>query len=210
MAAPDGTVALDGSLTWTRPDGETVALHEQRTLTHVPLTADAYALDLDTTLVPTTDVHLDRTPFTTWGGYGGLTFRGAEDFTDTRLMLDDGSVHERVLGTGSSWCDLSTDLGVEGPEGRSGRGAGVAILDHPENRRHPVPYYASTRADTYGEGWSNFFNAAFLWHEGMDVAEGEELRIRHRVIIHDDLWERDRVAEAWSDWTSPSRDEADT
>ena len=63
----------------------------------------------------------------------------------------------------------------------------------------------SHRADTYGEGWSNFFKAAFLWNEGMDVAEGEELRFRHRVIIHDDLWERDQVAEAWSAWTYEAR-----
>ena len=32
-------------------------------------------------------VVLDRTPFTTWGGYGGLAFRGAGDWTDTRILL---------------------------------------------------------------------------------------------------------------------------
>ena len=28
-----------------------------------------------------------------------------------------------------------------------------------------MPWYGSTRADTYGDGWANFVNAAFLWDE---------------------------------------------
>src|SRR5687768_16646413 len=101
VTAAGGVVALQGRLEWIRPDRSTVALVEDRTLTHVPLGPDAYAIDLDTTLVPTADCRLERTPFTTWGGYGGLTLRGAGDWTDTRLMVDDGSTHERVLGDAS-------------------------------------------------------------------------------------------------------------
>ncbi len=193
---PGGVVAVRGELHWIRPDGEAVALVEQRSLTHVPLGPDAYAIDLDTSLTPAQDCRLDRTPFTTWGGYGGLTLRGPGDWTETTLMLDDGSTHERIHGTASAWCDLTgTPSGAA-----SSAPAGVALLDHPANRRHPVPFYGSTRAETYGdEGWSNFFNAAFLWHDGMDLAAGEQLRIRHRVIVHDGEWARDRLATAWAD-----------
>ena len=191
-----GVVAVRGELHWIRPDRETVALVERRSLTHVPLGPDAYAIDLETTLVPAAACRLDRTPFTTWGGYGGLSLRGAGDWTDTRLLIDDGTTHDRVLGTETAWCDLTgTPPGADGAVQ-----AGVAVLDHPGNRRHPVPFYASTRADTYGdEGWSNFLNAAFLWHEGMDLAAGEELRVRHRVIVHDGDWPPDRLAAAWAD-----------
>ncbi len=185
-----GRVALRGELDWIRPDRHTVVIREQRTMTHVPLGAGAYAIDLDTTLIPLTDVRLDRTPFTTWGGYGGLTFRGAEDFTDTRLLLDDGTEHDRVLGVPSRWIDVSR------PD------AGIALLDHPGNRRHPVPFYGSTRAETYGEGWSNFVNAAFLWDDGMDLANGEALRVRHRVIVHDGAWHQAQVQPAWDNWVA--------
>jgi hypothetical protein len=196
VSAAGGVVAVKGRLEWIRPDRTTVALVEDRTWTHVPLGPDAYAIDLDTRLVPTTDCRFDRTPFTTWGGYGGLTLRGAGDWTDTRLLLDDGSTHERVLGDSSRWCDLTG----RPPGAEEGVVAGMAILDHPGNHRHPVPWYASTRADTYGDdGWSNFLNAAFLWHEGMDVAAGEEVRIRHRVIVHDGEWSADRLQTAWAD-----------
>ncbi len=196
----DGRVVVRGTLDWVRPDRETVALVEQRTWAHVPLADDAYAIDLDTTLVSASDadVHYDRTPFTTWGGYGGLTVRGAGDWTDTTLMVDDGSTHERVLGDASRWCDLTGTV-----PGGSGDRAGIALLDHPGNRRHPTPWYASTRADTYGdEGWSNFLNAAFLWHDGLDVPAGDELRVRHRVVVHDGRWTAAQVEAAWEAYTA--------
>jgi len=142
-------------------------------------------------------VVLDRTPFTTWGGYGGLTLRGAGDWVDTRLLLADrpGAV-DRVLGEPARWCDISGRL----PSGATG---GVAILDHPDNPRHPVPWYGSTRNELYGDdGWSNFLCAAFLFHSPLEVAGGEELRLRHRVVVHDGLWDAGAADAAWAAWTA--------
>jgi hypothetical protein len=178
---------------WIRPDRETVAIVEERRIAEVDLADDAYALDWDISLVPQSDVVLDRTEFTTWGGYGGLALRGRPDWTDTRLLLADGGSHERVLGVPSPWCDLSGR--VDGGE------AGVLLLDHPTNTRHPVPWYGSTRAATYGdEGWSNFLNAAFLWDGALEVPAGSSLDLRYRVVVHDGTWARDRCAEAWAAW----------
>lgn len=188
-------VSVAGDLTWIRPDRETVALREQRRWTHRPLADDAYALDLETTLVAPTDVVYDRTPFTTWGGYGGLAFRGAGDWHDTRLLLDDGVERERALGERSAWCAL------DGLAGDGDRPVGVAFLSAPDSPRHPVPWYASTRAATYGdEGWSNFLNAAFLWDDPLAVAAGEPLSFAYRVVVHDGTWDADRVAAAHDDY----------
>jgi hypothetical protein len=190
-----GQLALIGDLAWTRPDRETVIIDEQRVLTHVPLGDDHYAIDIMTTLTPRADVLLDRTPFTTWGGYGGLALRGRGDWTDTRLLLADGVERERALGEASPWCDLSGT--VEGGQ------AGVAFLSHPQNGRHPEPWYASTRAATYGEeGWSNFMNAAFLWHEPLAVAAGERLPFMYRVVVHDGSWDAAQVQAAWDSYTA--------
>ncbi len=184
----------DTTLHWIRPDRETVVIDEQRTLEHVPIGADAYALDWSTTITPRVDVVLDRTPFTTWGGYGGLSLRGRGDWTETRLLLADGTSHERVLGVPSEWCDLSGT--VDGGE------AGVLFLDHPANPRHPVPWYGSTRAATYGdEGWSNFLNAAFLWDEPLSLDAGEALDLSFRVVVHDGTWDLERCAAEWDRWT---------
>ena len=181
---------------WIRPDRTTVVMVDERSLTHVDLgVADAYAIDWSVTLTPEVDVVLDRTEFTTWGGYGGLSLRGRGDWTDTRLMLADGSTHERVLGVPSNWCDLSGS--VDGGE------AGVLILDHPSNPRAAVPWYGSTRAATYGdEGWANFLNAAFLWDAALDVPANTPLAFRYRVVVHDDVWDAGRCAAEWDRWSA--------
>lgn len=175
---------------WIRPDRETVVIVDERTLAHVELGSDAYAIDWSITLTPQVEVMLDRTEFTTWGGYGGLALRGRNDWTDTRLLLSDGTEHARVLGVPGDWLDLSGT--IEGTE------AGVLLLHHPDNVRHPVPWYASTKAATYGdEGWSNFANAAFLWDEALRWPALEPLPLRFRVVVHDGLWDQARCAEEW-------------
>jgi hypothetical protein len=183
--AGDDRVTITGTVRWIRPDRERVVIDERRTLSHVDLGDGAYRIDLDTTLVPRTDVLLDRTPFTTWGGYGGLTLRGHPRWHDTRLRLSDGSEHQQIHGVPAAWCDLSGSV--------DGGRAGVALFDHPDNVRHPVPWYASTRAETYGEGWANFVNAAFLWDDPLSVSGDEHLRVRHGVVVHDGTWSSDRL-----------------
>jgi hypothetical protein len=179
--------AIDGghqaTIEWRRPDGE-VAAREVRTIAERPVDGDAYALDWEFAITPTVDTVFDRTPYDAvqgWGGYSGLTLRGAPDFTDTRLLLADGSEHEAVRGVPSSFCAL------EGPN------AGIVLADHPSNDRYPTPWYASTRGATYGDGWANFVNAAFLWDAPMHVAAGDTLRRRHLVVVHDTGWDVDRA-----------------
>jgi len=183
---------------WIRPDRATVVIVEERRLEEVDLGRDdAYALDWTTILTPRVDVVLDRTPFTTWGGYGGLTLRGRGDWIDTRLLLSDGSDHERVLGTRADWLDLSGTV--------DGARAGVLLLPHPDHVRAPVPWYASTRADTYGdEGWSNFVNAAFLWDEPLSWPAGSPLTLPFRVVVHDGTWDHERCAAEWARYRGAS------
>jgi len=201
---PGGEVTLRGALRWIRPDRETIAIHEQRALTHVPLDDDSYAVDLATVLTPTADVLLDRTPFTTWGGYGGLSLRGPGDWHDTSLLLSDGQTAERVIGEPGPWCAFTGVVGAGGAEAP----AGLAMFDGPSNRRHPVPWYGSTRAPTYGEdGWSNFLNAAFLFHEPLAVAADEALRFDHRVIVHDGVWTHEHVASHYAEWIEQLADQ---
>lgn len=195
-----GGTEVKGSLRWTAPDQVTTVLTEQRTWRSVPIDTHeghgAYAIDLDTTLTPTIDVRLDRTEYTTWGGYGGLTLRGPTDLIDTRLLLADGSTHDRLVGVSSPWCDLSGMASAETAPGP----AGLALFDHPENPRFPTPFYASTY-DGYGEGaWTNFCNAAFLFHDGMDLVAGEYLRLRHRALVHDGHWPVERLQAEWDAW----------
>lgn len=193
---PHGTVRHVGpeALEWVAPSGD-VVLREKRRLSAVELDDDAWALDLRSVLTATVDVTLDRTPFSTWGGYGGLALRGPGDWHDTRLLLDDDTVHDRLLGVASAWCDLSGAFAADGSTG------GIALLDHPTNPRTPVPWYGSTRSPTYGtEGWSNFLNAAFLFHEPLQVGAGDELAFTYRAVLHDGIWSADLLGATHERW----------
>ncbi len=188
---------VTAQLEWIAPDGKSVRLRETRTITTSPIDSDAYAIDWTEELSVPVDTVLDRTPFTTWGGYGGLTLRGAPTWTDTVIRLDDGAERQRVLGEPSTW--LAID-GVAHEVVDTPRPAGVVFLDHPANVRAPSPWYASTRADTYGEGWANFVNAAFLWEEPLELLAGNPLQLRYRVIVHDGAWSVDRIRAEYARW----------
>ncbi len=179
-----------GRIEWRSANGDAV-VDEQRTIDRRDLgRSDAYAIDWTTALRPRVDVTLDRTPYTTWGGYGGLTLRGSGDWEDTRILLADGSVHRRPEGVPSTWCDLGND------------DAGILFLDHPDNPRHPVPWYGATRSRVYGtDGWSNYLNAAFLFHEAMTVPAGEVLTLRYRLVVHDGQWDAATCDDAWTAWS---------
>jgi hypothetical protein len=191
-----GAGTIDGELDWIRPDRHTVAVRERRTLRHVPLGPDAYAVDWDVTLSARADAVLDRTPFMgIWGGYSGLAFRGRADWHDTRLLLDDGVERDRVAPQPSRWCDLSGTA--------DGRQVGVCLLDHPDNPSYPVPFYATCRAgDGYGTGWANTVYPAFLWDGPRTLAAGQPLRFRYRLVVHDGAWDAARAEHAWAAWTA--------
>ena len=180
---------VEATIDWISPDGDALAVRETRTLRAVALDA-GYGIDWTFTLRPTVDTEFDRTPFTTWGGYGGLTLRGAPDWTETTIVLPDGEARDRVLGEVAPWCALRSPA------------ATVAILDHPDNVRFPTPWYGSNRADTYGHGWANFVNAAFLWNASLHVAAGESVTRHHRVIVADGALGSDRIAGEFRSWTS--------
>ncbi len=194
LAPPDVTHGGDGAVTvnsrqqWRRPTGETI-IDEARTFTHLPISPDSYALDFTFQLSPLVDVTLDRTPFTTWGGYGGLTFRGNRNWLQTTLLFDDGSTSDRPTPKHSKWCDLTGPI-----DGGRLQTAGVAMFDHPHNVRHPVGWYGGT-------GAGHYFNAALLFHEPMTVKATQTLTLRYRVLVHDDALSADQLNAAYADWT---------
>ena len=195
--------AVAGWVDWVEPDGVTVPLRQLCRLSHRHLDPDAYALDVSVRLQAKRDVMLDREPFNgLWGGYSGLTFRGRPDFVDTVITLADGVRDDRVLGERSPWLALDGTVRHRADAtGEERAEAGIVMMDDPANMRHPVPWYASTRAATYGDdGWSNFANAALLWDEPLPLTEGQELGLRYRVVVHDGRWDSDRIEQAWHSW----------
>jgi hypothetical protein len=176
---------------WLRPDpAQGGVFRERRRFVYRGGGEDAYCLDFETHLAACADLLLDRTVYTTWGGYGGLVFRGSRNWQETRLLFSDGQTRQRPIGETATWCDLSGKL-----DGGAAQTGGIAILDDPYNPRHPTPWYGSV-------GPGHYFNAAFLFHEPMRVEKDQTLHFRYRVIVHDGIWDLARLAAEYERYTA--------
>lgn len=95
-----------------------------------------------------------------------------------RLENSEGGVGEvGTWGQRAAWCDYSGDV--------QGRRAGVAILDHPGNPRHPTFWHARN----YGLVTTNPFGTTIFPGEGEKsdylLRSGESLGFRYRVYVHE-------------------------
>lgn len=185
-ASPDDT-ELRIDLDWLAPRGNEPVIAERRTI-RSRVVDDAIVIDWQTELTAERDLTLDRTPYTTWGGYGGLSFRGSRSWLVNRFLLPGGPV-DRPAGQPGPWCEMSGPV-----DGGADLTAGLAILDHPGNPRYPTPWYAG------GAGSGNFLNAALLFHEPLTLGQGDTLSLRYRVLIHDGIWDAKRLEREHARW----------
>ena len=115
-----------------------------------------------------------------------------EDKGNAHITNADGLVGEKALwGKPSNWCDYSGVIGTEK--------VGVAILDHPENPRHPVRWHARG----YGLFAANPFGLSVFTNDrtqngAMTIEPGKSLRYRYRVIIHEGDVNEAGIAAAWT------------
>lgn len=158
---------LHHELHWT--DRGLIRLKEHRTL-QIGEIDDVLIIDWDSQLTAEEDITLDRTPFTTWGGYGGLVVRMRNDLIDPRICFPKGITTQRPTGERYAWG------GIEGTL-PSGGNAAVVFLPDAENPRYPEPFYGAAKTD-----W-NFFGGAPLFHEPLCLKAGEQLRHRARVLV---------------------------
>ena len=160
---------MTAQLEWIAPDGESVRLRETRTIS-----TDAHRCrrvrDRLERATHRRRRHRARPhPVHHLGWLRRAHVPRRPDWTDTVIRLDDGVERDRTLGEPSTW------LAIDGLDERGSELASWCSTI-PANLRSPSPWYASTRADTYGEGWANFVNAAFLWDEPFTLAAGRTAR----------------------------------
>lgn len=183
-ALADDAARISLGLRWDSPT-EGPLLSESRTITtHV--TADGITmLDWAAILRAEKDVTLDRTPFTTWGGYGGLALRAARELHEAEFLLPDGRSVSGINGDAHPWVVLQSRV-----DGGADQRVSLGIIDHPQNPAAPVPWYAKSPP---GQGFT-FLNAAFLFHGPIALAAGQSLRFSYRVFYRDGLWTSDEFS----------------
>ena len=142
-------------------------------------------VDWATQLRAMKDLTLDRTPYTTWGGYGGLAFRAARELHEVNFLVCGGETVTALAGQPFPWTVLQAKV-----DGGAEQHVSIGMIDDPRNPRSPSPWYCKS-----GNGF-NYMNPALLFHEPMYLKEGDALRLRYRVMYRDGLWSPDELAAA--------------
>jgi hypothetical protein len=189
LTAPD-TLQIVQQLEWTSQAIGPV-IREHRTIAITAMPDGSRQIDWTTNLEAMQDLLLDRTPYTTWGGYGGLAFRATREVHGASYLLPDGQSTPNIAGQPNPWALMRAFVNANAEAKIS-----VGMIDHPSNPRTPMPWYCRS-----GENYDVMY-AAFLFHGPMTLAKGRKLALRHRVLYRDGWWEAeefDRLASAFRD-----------
>ena len=185
---PDGSARITLNIVYRNPQ-DVAVLNEARTMEiSAPDATGGYQMDWTATFTAgTEDVTLDRTPLATekggraWGGYAGLSLRFAKDLADREAISTEGRatfVSDRARPR-SVAADYNGRLGDDD--------VGVAMIDHPDNPRHPTPWYLIRGTPM------SYMNAALLTYEPLVIPAGKSMTLRYRVIVHPERWEAARL-----------------
>lgn len=169
------TVQIASLLQWRdNKDGqEQIRLSEVRIVTCCLKEDGAILFDWESRLTPHGDVLLDRTPFTTWGGYGGLTVRTTQAIQNQRIIFDDGTTTNRPTGERYRWGVIEGSLDT----GPGTNYAAFVFMPSPASRRFPEPFYGTAKP------FFNFFGPAPLFYEALPLEAHKPLVHNVRVLF---------------------------
>ena len=191
----DGSAQIRMHLEYLPAGGEVVLTEERRMDIAAPSGEQQYSMDWTSTFTAReADVMLDRTPIPPdpngkpWGGYAGLSIRFAKDFGDRQAISLAG-----LAGFGADGVHRSTSPAMDYSGMCDGRAAGIAILDHPDNPRHPTPWYVIRSDMTY-------LNAAILTYEPLRLPARDSLTLKYRLLVHADRWDVDTLRKVYTDY----------
>jgi hypothetical protein len=126
------------------------------------------------------------------GAYGGLGWRGPRAWqgaTGMAVLTADGRARATASRTRPRWIAM---VGLVG-----GRNAGVALLDHPDNPRHPQPVYVDPAQP--------FVSVAPMQLGPITVARGHDVVIRCRAVTFDGFPDRAWLDALWQAYARPPR-----
>jgi Methane oxygenase PmoA len=181
----DGANAiLDESLQWVTHDS-LPWLGERRTI-NAEVGEGYWQLGFYTRLTNLTSQPLLFGSPTTAGrsqaGYGGLFWRGPDDFIGGQILADGGLEGPGVMGRSAAW------LAYIGAHGDSGQRSTLLFVDDPANPRYPNQWFVRN-GDYAGASF------AFMFDEEYALQSQAELALRYRIVIADGAWERERIVQ---------------
>lgn len=167
---------------WSRPGAES-PIRDTRTIRVSSPTEDVFLIDFDITLTPLINVHIEKTNHSLFAAR--MVPALSVDSGGTLVNAHGGRSAEGTFGKEAEWADF---YGTRG-----GVTEGLAILNHPQNRWTPPPWFTRD----YG-----FFSPTpFNWlEEGVSLPRGEPLRLRYRVVVHGGTTEEARIAQIFEQY----------
>jgi len=128
---------------------------------------------------------------------GLVAVRMCHDISDNHPQLTNAtgqSGEKTIWGKPADWCDESGMVG--------GKPFGVAILDHPENPRHPARWhvreYGLMSANIFG---LHDFDKGVAAHTGdFTIDSGKTVVWKHRVVLHPGLAPDAKLDQKYKDW----------
>ena len=114
--------------------------------------------------------------------YSGLAIRFANAMSPGKLLDADGRTEAaQIFGRRSAWC------GYAGEHVEDGRVYGIAVIDHPDNPRHPTTWWVRNRPD-YA-----LLHPSPTYHERLYIPGGDSVRFRYRIVLHRGHTEPDAI-----------------
>ena len=179
------------------PQGKPAVLTEKRLLAvSAPDENGRYHIDWHSTFTAgEKDVLLDRTPIPGekggkgFGGYAGLSVRMAKATRGWQFVDSEGRKDKEAHGKKARWVNFSGETST-------GQSAGIAIFDHPENLRHPSPWYVTKDMP--------YFSPAVLFNKPYTLPAGKSLTLRYRILIHAGRAGKDLLEKEWEAFSNAS------
>lgn len=173
------------------PHGREPVLTEQRTVVvGAPTETGHYAIDWRATFkAGAADVVLDRTPLPhetggkPWGGYAGLSLRLAKHTRGWHFLDSEGRGDgKKIHGRSARWVDYSgrTTAGSDG---------GIAVLDHPDNPRHPSRWFVDQQMP--------YFSPAVLFDKAHRIRAGQSITLHYKIVVHPGAVHRENMEALW-------------
>ena len=178
--AKDFSAKVEIVLSYHPPDKPEIVSEKRTILFGAPTAEGLYRIDWSAVFTATgADALLDRTPIKGekggrgWGGYAGLSIRMAKETRGWKILDSTGRRDMKIHGQPNAvWVDASGKT-------TGGKDAGVTILDHPSNMRHPSPWYIAKGMP--------YFSPALLYNKPYTLKKSKSLTLKYRVLVHPGL-----------------------
>ncbi len=181
--------SIEAAFEWRSPTGQ-VMLDEDRTMTFYA-ESGRRTIDFDITFTARQDLHFEDTK------EGFFAIRLADSMKEDKggqMVSSTGlRTEKQVWGTKADWVDYS------GPV--DGRPVGIAIFDNPTNPNHPPRWHARAYGLFALNPWGQKdFDKTAPGEGGLKLKSGQQLRLRYRVLIHDNPMTPDQLNQAYQEY----------